>query len=1777
MAPRNVVADLAEAVGSPGARYPIHLSPILGDHEFCQQLSRMGLGVEDIADAYPCSPLQEGIFLNSSSSYAVYWIWRCVPKDHGQNVSATRLSDAWKRATSRHGIFSTIVAHHPKQNGFLQLVLRNAPVLVSIVDCDSQECPAIVLEHAARPVFRANQPKVAVTICRSTSGNIACRFDVCHTIYDGYSLFVLLRDVLDLYAGSTTPKPNSFRSVIEHIEATPKVDTVGFWTEYLRGMRVCKFPVLLQSRGASELTDPPQAMSLPQHAFTDATSFYLDEVTFGYMASGRDVPVEGIDRICGPLANLVVNRVDLRQPLGDLIRSMGPTLKEHRRHQQTQLAEVRHKLGISDQLFNTAVNLLRPGATEPSESDEFVFEKHVSVTLNEFDLVLGGYLEPDTVRVTLYYKNSSLGFQAAAEVSERFTQAANFICSLEPRLQEIMDGSWGLTPELTSEVPERFFNYVAGQTKEEVLGTLRSHFEGCSPIEEDDCQPHVPKPKELHWTVEGLEMTQSHADTIITTAWTILLAQRSNSDQACFGVAFDVGSSELIASSAVPSRVLVDGNGSVLELMQAVERDKVCNETLRRTGVHKFRQFSEHTAIACNFQYLLLLNEDSKRPLGLIERNAKPQNYPIVARYNIQQHTIVLSITFDQDIFTLPESQKFGTRFANILRRLLRAPAEQRVCSLAVADDQDLQRIWRWNYEVPTTLNVPVTDLFEEQVRLRPQALAIHSWDGDFTYSEVDMLSTQLANVLLNKGVQPGHIIPLFFEKCKWMSISMLAAIKAGAAGACLDPHQPQSHLRTILDGLQPKIILSSANNENLVGTISASELVIVDGVFFENCGPQPPQHWPRIEPTGALYVVFTSGTTGKPKGVTVSHQNYSSAVSHQWKDAGFDSSSRVLDFASYAFDVAWFNLLHTMATGGCLCVPSDDEKFNDLANCFDKYAITIVFLTPSVVRHLGHRALQNLKTLVLLGEAVLASDIAPLRAEGELQIKIGYGPAECTPMATCFDMLMKRQIAIGKGLGACTWVVSLNEEQSLQPIGAVGELCLEGPIVGQGYLNDPTKTAESFIKDPEWLMRGDGTHPGRKGVVYRTGDLVKYEEDGTLVFIGRKDNQVKIRGQRVELQEIERHIQLYLEKQSAACDGETHLQAVVETIRHNDASILVAFIEAHGGNTKNKDQSLNIIKKYSNALFNHLKQTLPSYMVPAAFIPLSDMPLTINGKTNRALLRERASSSWQLYNLSSDEETNQVVLPVGQMEKTLQEIWANVLNLPQEELGTTTAFTRLGGDSITAMQIVSQCRKRGVLIKVRDMLQAETIQNVARRCISAASRTDQQMETESQNQDAGSTSGSFDLSPIQRKFFELFPEGLNHFNQGFILELNKEVAANTMHEALKAVIRRHGMLRARFEKKRSESWTQNIYAYDDSSFSYVVHNVASRAEVFSLAQQSQNQIDIINGPVFAVHLFNLECGQQLISFSAHHLVVDLVSWRIIWQDIEDYVRDGGLHDRNATSFQEWCGFQADAAQTLRPHIVLPLHIPNPDLSFWGLPPQQNTRNTSTSYIVELDAASTKLLLHGSNAGLRSEPIDIILGTYAYSFLQTFEERIGNSGVIFIERHGREVPDNVSADIAGTIGWFTTVYPVSMQITGNTSLTDAMSLAKDARRSVPGKGQPYFASRYYSEECREAFNSHDDIELLLNFGGTYQQLERTDGLFKLPKSVHDGNTLRVVSDEAKRMALIEANSTVQDGKLITTFTFNRNMRHIQRLKQWVESFNPLLSAAVQTLAKAEPM
>jgi amino acid adenylation domain-containing protein len=651
--------------------------------------------------------------------------------------------------------------------------------------------------------------------------------------------------------------------------------------------------------------------------------------------------------------------------------------------------------------------------------------------------------------------------------------------------------------------------------------------------------------------------------------------------------------------------------------------------------------------------------------------------------------------------------------FVDILQSIL-SKSEQTLTSAVQVGEGELEELWTWNEIVPPTIESCMHDIIVAKAIEHPDKPAVISWDGELTYGQLSHLSCRFAEQLCRLGVGAGSLVVLCFEKSMWTSVGLLSVMRAGGTVVLIDPSQPEARLSTIVQEVQAKFILTSRRHAGLGSRIGPdAQTVVVDSGLWQSSKETSPFSLPSVSSYSLFYIIFTSGSTGKPKGITISHANFTTGAIPRAEAVGYKSHSRVLDFPSYAFDVSLDCMLCTLSVGGCICVPSEDQRLNDLNGAIKSMSVNMAHLTPSVARLLSLDTLASLEVLGLGGESLSTSDA--LTWSKTTKLIIAYGPSECTVGCTINNNVHvdRSYTSIGKAVGGVTWIVDPDDHNLLTPIGGVGELLVEGGIVGVGYLNDPEKTSEAFIEDPKWLLSGSKGKPGRGGRLYKTGDLVKYDPDGSgdICFVGRKDRQVKLRGQRVELAEIEHHLLTKLpEGSQVAADVITPGSKAREPM-------LVTFVSEH----KSKQPQLNFeglpfsseLCKCLADINRYLTEVLPRYMIPTAYIPLPTMPLLVSCKIDRKRIQDIGLSMTlqQLAKYAIGTVENQK--PQTETELILQKMWMNLLG-EGLQIGTSDSFFALGGDSLKAMKLVVAARNHGLSLTVAQIFSSPTLSQMA-------------------------------------------------------------------------------------------------------------------------------------------------------------------------------------------------------------------------------------------------------------------------------------------------------------------------------------------------------------------------------------------------------------------------------------------------------------------------------
>lgn len=1311
----------------------------------------------------------------------------------------------------------------------------------------------------------------------------------------------------------------------------------------------------------------------------------------------------------------------------------------------------------------------------------------------------------------------------------------------------------------------------------------KSELEGCKAatypaLPSPTYQPYVDQTTHrrvsLTWPKTGI--TPSN---ILRSAWAVLQARNTDSSDVLFGTVVTgrqapmPGISGVVGPtiSTVPVRVKIDHNARSLEFQEKMQSQSIEMLPFEQFGLSRIRGLGEVESAVADFQSLLVIqprdDEETRRGSTiLMEVRSESTNdleqlntYGLTAVCHLHDQGFDLDLNFDGRLFATGAAKRMAEQLEAIVQQLCNnEDAHMKVSDLiSVISKQDQIDIWAWNATIPEAIDACVHELFIKVAKQQPDAPAICAWDGAFTYGELDALSSTLAGHLIHMGAGPGTIIPLCFEKSKWTPVAMLGVMKAGAASIAMDAGHPEARLQAIVEQAysesKRRFILSSVANRDLSFKLTQSltskgqAVVMIAETIAQEQIDLSRLDAVEVQPDDNVYIVFTSGSTGTPKGAMISHRNLCTAIHYQAPKHMLDSSSRVFDYPSYAFDAAWSTSMHTLCVGACLCIPKDEDRLNNPAEAIRSLEANWLSLTPTVWRLVRPHPLPPIRTLLLVGEPLRNSDIEQDTSKVEFMFN-AYGPAECTIESTIGPISSQDSVLnnIGFGCGLVTWIMSTHSSKPTPAaVGEVGELWLEGPLVGQGYLGNREKTKEAFIEDPVWLLQGGSGVAGRRGRLYRTGDLVRYSSNGSLQFIGRKDDQVKIRGQRVELGDVETHVKQLL----AASFIEAQVAAEVIQPRHYPNNVLVVFINQTSENLQ------DIVKVIARFLNDKLLLRLPRHMIPSAYIPIATLPTTLTGKIDRKALRE-IGEEIDLARLARDGDT-QHKAPSSQMESLLVQIWMEVLGMPADRISVDVPFTRLGGDSITAMQVVSRLRTQQVQLATAEILRHQTIDVIATKCQIVVHANLHQGDVEVVNEAWG-------LSPIQEMFFAAHPDGLDHFNQSFLLQLQEQFSAEQVHKAATSLVSRHPMLRARFGRNSSGAWEQHTVKNDAHAFLFETHDHISHGDMSRKVQTRQRSLSIIDGPVFSVDYFRAADSMVYVLFTAHHLVIDLVSWRIIWRDMEQLLKEPSLPDPAGASFRRWAHMQKAFAQKENDSVSsLPFQlIDMPE--FWGVSPSENTIGNIEDFQVRLDAATTDRLLGDCNSSLRTQPVDVMVAALIHSLHDIFPER--PAPAIFVEGHGRETLGEASIDLSETVGWFTSLCPVQVSLQQESTIFDTVRLVKDVRRSILGNGLPYFASQY-REVTKHPHHNH--VEFLFNYGGVFQQLEGRQSVFQRVDV-----DIEEVSPLMKRMALVEINGSVVEGMLCMTVSIHRGMKHYQLLTKWACGLENVFRSATGTLAAA---
>lgn len=1252
-------------------------------------------------------------------------------------------------------------------------------------------------------------------------------------------------------------------------------------------------------------------------------------------------------------------------------------------------------------------------------------------------------------------------------------------------------------------------------------------------------------------------------DNLIRAAWALVIAADSGLNDVVFGTTVsgrkaDVAGIENLAGptiATVPIRIQIIATQGVTAYLRQVQEQSIQMIPYEQAGLQRIREISEEARRACQFQSLLIIQPSQEGDITQLASGELGQwtsdseatsfsTYALNVTCALNNDGAKLEAVFDSTAISKWNVEAILERLSHVIQQLASVVEGQpiTVADIDLLSATDSEQLSLWNNTVPSAVEKCVHTLIEEQALAYPQTAAVCAWDGELTYSELESQANKLAHYLVGLGVGPDGMVAICFDKSKWAIVAMLAILKAGGAFVPLDASQALSRREAVLAQIGALVVLTSSTYATLLAT--HGRVFSVDEESIRNLpSTSGTEQRSKQQPSSAAYVFFTSGSTGQPKGVVVDHRAVSTSCVNHGREIAFNRQTRVLQFTSYTFDVSIMEILTTLIYGGCICVPSEAERFNDLEESIERMKANLASLTPSVARLLDPSRTPSLDTIVLAGENAGDQDFDRWSHLSRIN---AYGPTESTIFCSINKISPNSKgggSCIGKAVASVSWVVLPSDTNRLAPIGAIGELLVEGPILARGYLNDPDKTEKAFIENPPWLLRS-----GRHGRLYKTGDLVRYNPNGSLTYMGRKDNQVKIRGQRVDLGEVEYHVQ-------ACIPGIRQVVAEVVVPGGDVATpILAAFVVLDKTSTSNVAQVINVTQEAEDKL----SERLPVYMIPKVFFALSEISINASGKTDRNILRSIGAefSAQRLAELQSVNLANKRA-PSSEIERALQQIWARVLNIDSDTIGADESFFRLGGDSITAMQVSAAARSSQIDISTADVLRKKTISRIAASALLPKHSSGLDITYNHDNDGQ-----PFQLGPIQQFHTQLEPNPTKCFDQNFLLGLRKSLPLDSVAEAIEIIVSRHPMLRARFSQTSEGTWQQRIT--DDVPGSFRIrkasNTIVSGPEEAQCIRNCRELLDIESGPLLAAVLYEDGAENQKLFITVHHLVIDLVSWRVLLMELEELFSVEKLDPLTTTEFRTWCNLQGQfATKYLESPQLEAIQAPPPLLSYWGIQSDENVIGSTVTKSFVLGGATSAAILGDCNNVFNTRPMELMAAALIHSFRDIFEGR--EAPAIFSEGHGRETWDD-NINISRTIGWFTTIFPVHVPTAEDGSVVDAIRQTKDFVRNLSKNGWSYFTSRFADQKKAMANIAGFPVEILLNFAGSYQQLERGASLFE-PLPLPEGCDPESFSG-VRRYALFDVFAATDKGRLAVSVVYPRNARHQSKINMWIEQYQSLL-------------
>ncbi|WP_095989705.1 non-ribosomal peptide synthetase [Cystobacter fuscus] len=1290
----------------------------------------------------------------------------------------------------------------------------------------------------------------------------------------------------------------------------------------------------------------------------------------------------------------------------------------------------------------------------------------------------------------------------------------------------------GVEPRVEPSRPYRdYIAWLQGRGLEESERFWRHALEGFSEPTELGRSPGHPadagrRSRQVHLSESATEALNAFArqhgltvNTVVQGAWALLLGHHAGTRDVVFGTTVSGRPPELpgveqmvgLFINTLPVRVRFSPDEPLVEWLRRNQTWLMEMRQHEHSPLVKVQRWSEVPAGTPLFESLMIFENypvDTALATSLpaLEvrdtRSLEVDHHPLTL-ISSPGRELPLHLSYDGARFGGAHVEGMLRQLRHLLESMVARPGS-RLGELSLVDDTARGLLREWSgADVRAYAPELLHGSFERWARTAPEAEAIRFAGERLTYGELDARANQLAHHLRGQGVGAEARVVVCLERSPELIIAMLGVLKAGGAYVPLDPSWPAARLRSILEDSGAVRVLAQ---ERTAGWLEGTGVrrVLLD-TERERLAREP-RTTPAValEPGQLAYVIYTSGSTGKPKGVLVEHQSASNTVKGTRWAWAIGPDKRVLQFASASFDVSVFEIYGALSDGACLVMAPREALMPgaDLLRVLREERVTTAVLTPSVLEVTPVEALPALESMMVAGEA--CGPRLPARWGVGRRFVNAYGPTEVSIYATAAECPPGSPVVpIGRPLAGATAYVLDAELKPVAP-GVRGELYIGGAGVTRGYLGRPELTAERFIPDPF------GAAPGAR--LYRTGDVVRWLPDGQLEFFGRSDDQVKLRGFRIELGEV-----------AAALREQPRVRDAVALVRQygpGDQRLVAYVVPEAGGPAPS-------VREWRE----RLRERLPEYMIPGAFVVLDALPYTTSGKLDRRALPapERVR----------DTAATPSVAPRTPVEQSLAEVWARVLG--HERVGIHDDFFELGGDSILAIQIISRAAQAGVHVTARQLFSHPTVARLAAVAGSTPGVVAEQ----------GRVTGPVVLTPIQHWFLEQESPEPHHYNQALLFSLGEPLDAGLLERALQHLYLHHDALRMRFTRdgggwRQENAGGEGRFPLERVDLSGVAPG-ERRAALEAHATRAQVSLDLAGGSVARAVLFDLGAGEPgRLLLVIHHLVVDGVSWRVLLTDLLTawhQLREGRAVQLppKTTSFREWAERLEAWAGTPAAHEETGYWLGLP----WervarlpvDLPGGDDTVASSRQVGMELDAEETRALLHEVPRAWRTRVEEVLLTALAESF-----RRWTGSPVLLVdlEGHGRE--DMLEGvDVSRTVGWFTSLFPVVLETADGAPPEAGLVSVKETLRRLPRRGVGFGVLRYLSRE--PGLRALPDAEVSFNYLG---QLDHVlpEGA---PVSMASEPVGPTWAGGTRRRHLIDVSAIVSEGRLQLSWTYSETV------------------------------